>query len=395
SLPRDELLRRTTSWKPGDPPFFRDGLEIDRTELDAVALNRNEAGILDSNPVRLGTTWQRCNLRMWPTAVPAFEEADDDRFDVFQATALDPAEPLVVLHESADQRWYFVRAVNCDGWLPKTQVALVPNRTDWLFLVSPERFLVVTGNRIELGADCGSPALEGTLFLMGARLPLWPEPVPATIMGRPSAGSHVVRLPRRDADGTARFAAVMVPDTGVVHKGYLPYTRANVISQAFRMLGQPYGWGGLGGTVDCSAFIAGVYRTLGLTLPRNSGRQEQIPGRRVVLGDERRRQSGLGLVPASASLFLQGHTLIYLGEVDGRHYVIHAMSAHMAAGDKIPVFGVVVSDLSLVRTSGVTLADSLTSAVDFVPPVGTWPPGTSPAATSAGSAAQNRGIGRE
>ncbi|MBM4355382.1 MAG: hypothetical protein FJ109_16610, partial [Deltaproteobacteria bacterium] len=50
SLPRDELLRRTTSWKPGDPPFFRDGLEIDRTELDAVALNRNEAGILDSNP---------------------------------------------------------------------------------------------------------------------------------------------------------------------------------------------------------------------------------------------------------------------------------------------------------------------------------------------------------
>jgi hypothetical protein len=374
ALSRAELAERALSWSPGDRPLFRDGIEVPREELDAVALNRNEAGMLDSNPVRLGTTWQRADLRMWPTAVPVFEKADDDRFDVFQATALDPAEPLVVLHESLDGRWTFVRAYNCDGWLPKAQVALVPNRADWLSLVAPERFLVVTGAQLMLGPDSGSAHLEGVRFLMGARLPLWPEPAPATLAGRSTAGSHVVSLPEPGPDGNARLVAIQVPASGDVHVGYLPYTRGNVVSQAFRMLGLPYGWGGSNGGVDCSAFIAGVYRTMGLRLPRNSGRQELTPGRSFLLHaasasngpSSPTMESPLNAVPPGASLFLKGHTLIYLGNVEGRDYAIHAMSAYQSDGRKIPVFGVVVSDLSLVRTSGVSLADSLTSAVDLV-----------------------------
>ncbi len=364
SLGRKELVERTTSWDPGDRPLYRDGTEIAREELEAVALNRNAAAVHEENPVHLGATWQRCELRMWPTEKPAFETPDDRHFDVFQATALDPAEPLVVLHESTDGRWLFVRAYNCDGWLLREQVARVPDRRDWLSLVAPERFLVVIGSELLLGPDCGSDGLVGTRFLMGARLPLWPDPAPSTPQGRGSPGHHVVRLPERSPDGSARFVATMIPMSDDVRIGVLPYTRANVIRQAFRMLGRPYGWGGLQGGVDCSAFIAGVYRTLGIGLPRNSGRQELVPGHRILLGGPEELDS----VPPASSLFLKGHTLLYLGEADGRHYAIHAMSAYMADGEKVPVFGVVVSDLSLIRTSGKSLDESLTSAVDMMPP---------------------------
>src|SRR5699024_1832041 len=61
-----------------------------------------------------------------------------------------------------------------------------------------------------------------------------------------------------------------IPKSKGLHLGYLPYTKENIILQAFKFKDESYGWGGLNNTRDCSAFIMDIYRSFGLRLPRNT-----------------------------------------------------------------------------------------------------------------------------
>jgi NlpC/P60 family len=58
---------------------------------------------------------------------------------------------------------------------------------------------------------------------------------------------------------------------------YLPLTRANIIRQAFKFLGERYGWGDLYNGRDCSGFASDVYRSMDVLLPPNSGAQGRSP----------------------------------------------------------------------------------------------------------------------
>ncbi|MBE8952518.1 MAG: C40 family peptidase, partial [Quinella sp. 1Q7] len=69
-------------------------------------------------------------------------------------------------------------------------------------------------------------------------------------------------------------------DNGTV-KSALPCTENNLIRQAFRFLGEGYGWGGLEDGVDCSAFVQDVYRSVGIELPRDADRQAKAMPRSV------------------------------------------------------------------------------------------------------------------
>ncbi len=357
-LPRDALLRRL-SYDVEDRPLFRDGEPIPPGELDGLRDLLARDRVRDRNPVGLGLTIRRADLRMWPSAAPAFEEPGDGDFDLFQATVLDPAEPLALLHRSRDGRWLFVRAYHCDGWLPAEDVAVVADRDLWWTFVRPAHFLVVTGARLDLGG--------GRVFQMGARLPLGHD------VG--GAGGRVAILPARGPDGAVRIRRVELPPDAPVHAGYLAYTRRNLLAQAFRFLGEPYGWGGLGGGVDCSAFPGDVYRTVGVVLPRNSRVQGVMPGPAVPLAglSEAARGDALRAIAPGSTLHLPGHVLLFLGEADGRVYGIHAISAHRPRGlfgipgPRVPLMRVVVSDLDLVRGNGSGLLASLTHGRAFLP----------------------------
>jgi len=54
----------------------------------------------------------------------------------------------------------------------------------------------------------------------------------------------------------------------------LPFTRANLLRQAFRFLGERYGWGHDYQGRDCSGFVSEVYRSMGVQLPRNTSDAE-------------------------------------------------------------------------------------------------------------------------
>ena len=72
-----------------------------------------------------------------------------------------------------------------------------------------------------------------------------------------------------------------VVKNAALHKGYLPYTANNVLRGAFKYYNAPYNWGGAHKGIDDASFIANVYRTMGIFLPRNADEQENTSGSAV------------------------------------------------------------------------------------------------------------------
>jgi len=155
------------------------------------------------------------------------------------------------------------------------------------------------------------------------------------IDGQHPAGNYVVKLPARGADGQLEFRIGLIARSEDVRVGYLPLTRRNIITQAFKFLGQRYGWGGMFKTRDCSAFIMDNYRSMGVLLPRNAGEQgKQAVGITHTLTKEmtlEERQAVFDRLPAGTPIYMAGHAMLYLGKRDGDYYIIHDF-----AGFRVP-----------------------------------------------------------
>lgn len=350
-------LRQWTATNALDGTLYQNGRAIDRLYRDRLLAERNLEALRGENPVTFGVVVRRANLRALPTNDGLFDSPSDRKFDVLQETAVDPSEPLLILHTSASGAFHYVQTRNYRGWMAAIDIAQT-DRAPWLRYAAPQSFLVVTANRFALAANG-----ERILFQMGAKLPL---------LGK-ADGDHAVLVPKRTPQGalaetTMRLPAAL-PD---LHEGFLPYTRNQILRQAFRFLHDPYGWGGLEDSVDCSSFIADIYRTVGVELPRNADTQELTAGVHTPLWglSEREKLQKLQSLRPGDALFFSGHTMLYLGETNGTPFILHALGSHTrhtAGGgrEKIRTMQVVVSDLSLRRYRGETFTAALTSAISY------------------------------
>lgn len=343
-----------------DEDRYSCGSKVDNSYYEGLRNQMNLPGIGEQNEVSLALTVQRTSLRTFPTANESLSEPDDHDFDLFQETAVGPAEPVLLLHRSLDGQWYFVQTYNYNGWLPASDLAIAGDRQVWLDYVQPESFLVVTGNRLKL--DNGPyPGLE---LIMGTKVPLEKDAA--------AGQGYTIKLPVRSVSGELEIKTAYVPVSADVSVGYLPYTRANIIRQAFKILGERYGWGGLFDGRDCSAFVMDAYKSIGLMLPRNGDEQEQSAGLTYQFAglDTNQRYALLDTLLPGASLHTPTHEMLYLGRHEGRYYVIHDVTSvgdpnNLNADGSLGVLAlnrVVVSDLSLPRRNGQLFIDALTGA---------------------------------
>lgn len=322
----------------------------------ALAAACNVAAINANTPVRYGFTVTRASIRTFPTADCVTSQPEDREFDNFQETAIDPAEAVIILHQNANNDWYFVQTYNYRGWLPAGAVAVTTSRQEWQQYQSTAEFLSVTARKLIVG---------DREFAMGAKLLLADNQSSPTLVEQlTAAGKYAVRLPVRDPNGQLAFELAAVPADDQVVKGYLPYTRANIIRQVFKLQGERYGWGGMYGGWDCSSLVLDVYRSFGFKLPRNADEQELAAGRTVNFAGSDRINQLTDLEPGAA-VYMPGHTMMYLGEQDGRPYTIHALGSHTTAAGRIAVMRVVVSDVSLKLRSGKTFLQALTTGKQF------------------------------
>lgn len=323
--------------------------------------------------VEYGFTLRRSSIRTFPTNDFYTKKPEDREFDLFQETALDPAEPLICLHQSNDGQWRFVQSANYRGWIESDLISVSKDRSLWIDYIQSAAFLIVTGNRLILGDDPFLPEFSGLVFAMGAKLPLLEEQaIPSLVGNRTPIDCHVVLLPTRNSAGLLDFRPALVPKSADVQHGYLPFSRANLLRQAFKLQGDRYGWGGLFGSRDCSALVQDVFRSFGILLARNAGEQSQGAGRKTSLIDKspNERAEILRSLPPGSTLHFPGHVMLYLGEMEEQFYVIHAIAAcgnpDSVQPDgslaRLPLNGVMVTDLSLPRINGQSLFDSLTEA---------------------------------
>jgi hypothetical protein len=360
-----------------DQPFpkkaaYVDGIRVGDEYFAQIKEQMNLGGIQGSNLLRYGVIVRRTNLKIFPTAEIVSDAADDPAFDMFQDSALLVNEPVAVLHQSKDQQWFFIRMYFCSGWVRAEDVALLPDRASWLEYQAPdEDFLVVTGNHIKLDRNPFSPALSGLELSMGTILPLaTPEEIPQSLDGRATYDNYVVKVPVRNNYGQLSVKLAMIPVSKDVSVGFLPYTRANLLRQAFKLDGDRYGWGGMLEARDCSALVLEIYRCFGFNAPRNSSPQGKAPGKvtdLTGLGQEARRNA-LDQLQPGATLHFPGHVMFYLGKDNNRYYVISALGSYAEfsptyAGAKIiRTRSVVINDLSIKRASGLQWIEALTSA---------------------------------
>ncbi len=108
---------------------------------------------------------------------------------------------------------------------------------------------------------------------------------------------------------------------------YLPLTRANVIRQAFKFLGERYGWGHSYNARDCSGFVSEVYRSFGVQLPRNTRDQAVSPAlnRFAFSPDDShaRRVEVLKTLQVGDLIYIPGHVMMVIGQEKDGPYVIH------------------------------------------------------------------------
>lgn len=280
---------------------------------------------IDTIPSTVNVHWayvvRPCDQRILPTDEPLYRNITDMAIDRLQNNTMDIATPVVVLHRSADLAWYYIVAPFSEGWARADCIALCP-------LEQMERyeartpFIVATAARADLFAD---PQLRRyrDRVQMGTRLPLLQETDGDTVQ---------VLIPTRGEGGWCVFDAAYA-STSQVHRGYLPYTPRAALTQAFRLLNTPYGWGGMYGEQDCSRFVQEVFASFGIVMPRNSAQQGRV-GSLITSFDktrtaEKRRETLADSARGGiTTLQFPGHIMLYLGDIDGEPYAIHGLYAY-------------------------------------------------------------------
>ena len=299
-----------------------------------VANARYEA--LDTLRARAITTYPT-SLRLFPTHKPIFfdpkKAGEGYPFDYNQNSAIKAMVPLYVSHLSADGAWAFARAPFAAGWVPIRDIAFVKkSRADRLMRAPQavwfdDHAVVYDRDRRALFA-----AKLGTLLPRCGKKGDW-----CALVG--CRGEATPTLLSEDAP---------------LRTFPIPMTRSNIGAVLLQLIGEPYGWGGLGGDRDCSATVRDFFRPFGLWLPRNSSAQARVGVRIDLRGLDAKTKERVILrkgVPFRTLLHRPGHIMLYVGQRDGHAYVLQNMWGIRTKTNGRHIIGrTVITDLWLGQT---------------------------------------------
>jgi hypothetical protein len=322
--------------------YTASGVRNDLAFMDKARRNMNLSGVVLGIVPRYGLVTHYADVRFFPLDEGLYESSGDFDFDEVQNSTLDVGTPVAVVHQSADKKWYYVFSALSDGWIQADRVALGETKTVEEFVQS-KRFAMVIKPKADIFLNEGLTDYYDHMR-MGTRVAL------VDISGNKA---HIL-VPVADKDNKLQILqGYMEKDD--IHEGYLPYTPRSILRQAFAMLNQGYGWGGMYGKQDCSAFLDEVFATVGIVLPRDS-KNQALAGKVLAnfdnkISNEHKIQALKDVPGGTAILPMRGHIMLYLGMFEGRPYGIHAIWAYREhkGGKDIPrvINHVTVSDLSL------------------------------------------------
>lgn len=293
--------------------------------------------------VKWGVATRATSVRALPTNVKMLEEVGDIEFDMLQYTLIKLWTPVAIMHTSKDGRWYYIQAPYVRGWVKSKDIAIFKTQKGVKDKLKSGKFLVVTGESIPvcLDPECHERHQRPS---MGTILPIVQK----------NETNYVVAIPLRSTSGSVLLKNYYVSRHSDVHEGFPAFTQRNIIRQAFKLLGARYGWGGMYYGRDCSGFTHDVFLSMGVDMPRDSAQQALIGtqlGHFERYKNEDEKEAALReATPGITLLKMPLHMMLYLGEVDGRFFIIHSTWAErvsMTSDEKNRINQVIVSDLSL------------------------------------------------
>lgn len=296
------------------------GETLQRRDLEWFAAMRSLMN-LDSfpNTQKRAITIVHTSLRLVPTAAPAFFSSripgEGFPFDHLQESSVWAGTPLFVSHTSRDGAWVLAEAPLAMGWIPVDDVAFV----DEAFAAAYEtpRLVAVLHEDVSVKDTTGVFRFSAG---MGMALPLAPPEE-----GEGGGLFYRVIVPAADANRKAvpRRAKISGDDAVLMPWPFTPEHAAALIN---RLMGRPYGWGGLFGNRDCSSALRDLFAPFGLWLPRSSGAQVRA-GKLLALADFDPAQKEKVVlergVPFGTLLWAPGHIAFYVGAWEGRPVAFH------------------------------------------------------------------------
>lgn len=326
----DGLSLRTMIKREPDPAkkYYIGDSEITDDKWDIYQEACNLDAIVDFNQIGYGIICSRADVRTLPTIDNITDVQGDTGHDIMQRTALAVNEPVLIVHKSLDGQWLYVVANEHSGWVLRDRVGVCRNRELWQGAQRMNDFIIVTGDEISVKSSFSDALSVNQVFTMGTKLAIAEESEYSDMLKQKNVyDNYIVKIPVRGEDGQLNYQFAEVPLGKDVSHGYMDYTRGNVLRQAFKLLGNPYGWGGMEGGRDCSSMTRDIYLCFGFRLPRDASAQAMIPGRgRITLKEqsEKERKEKLNSIQPGTILQMPGHVMIYLGCYDQKHYVISA-----------------------------------------------------------------------
>ncbi|WP_260844212.1 SH3 domain-containing protein [Stenotrophomonas rhizophila] len=319
-------IQALSRW-PEKPLFGEDGHPVPAAARTAIEANLALASIPVERPLHYGLVTHRAALRAFPTALRVFTTQGDTDIDRFQESALFPGDAVAVLHESADGQWLFVTSERYSAWIEKRFVGI--GSADAVFGYGQHGpYRVVTGATAFTAFTPEEPRVSRLQLEMGVRVPVIADwPLNQTVNGQQAHAAHVVQLPVRNADGTLALVPALLPRSQDTASDYLPLTPRNVLTQAFKFLGERYGWGHSYDTRDCSGFVSEIYRSFGVLVPRNTSAQAVSPALdRIAFSakdDAATRSAAVQQLQVGDLVYIPGHVMVTIGQLDGQAWMIH------------------------------------------------------------------------
>lgn len=328
SLPKARIVEwiQDLSSRPGKPFYDVEGNPVPAATFDGLMGALNLEAISDNTKTRYGLALRRTALRGFPTGLRVFSTRGDTDIDRFQESALFPGTPVAIAHQSRDGKWLWVVSPRYKAWVARQDI-VEGSREQVLAYADKAPYRVVLGAKVSTVFTREQPQLSELQLDMGVRVPLADAPPATPVNGQHPYSSWTVELPIRAADGSLGFAPALLQKNQDTANAYLPLTHANLIRQAFKFLGERYGWGHSYNGRDCSGFVSEVYRSMGVELPRNTRDQSVSPALNHVTfakdeGPERRK-AAVDALQVGDLIYIPGHVMMMIGRIDGAPYVIH------------------------------------------------------------------------
>ncbi len=262
------------------------------------------------------------DVRAVPTNKPFYLSPKGYPFDRYQNSLIFQGTPVLITHFNTDKTYAHIQSSFVYGWIKVSDLAYIRDK-DIELLTHLKDYVMPIKDKIPLYTDYGgfyTNARVGELFALIPQSQKTPQ--------KPQKKELKAYGFLRDSKGYATLQSVILEE-----KDFFVFPKAfNSENMAYfidTMLGQKYGWGGLLGNRDCSAFTRDSFANFGILLPRNSYAQSRYANNYVDLSSMKAKEKEdyilKNATPFGTLIYLKGHIMLYLGAHNHQAIVAHSI----------------------------------------------------------------------